>query len=241
MTHSRKRTCIVALAALLALPFAAGAQDTAPQPVAPAPPATSAPPAPAGDKPTKARKPRAAKPKTDPANGAAAAGNAKAADAGLPRTASVRVLNAVASAPAVDIYIDGNKAVSAAAFKSLSAYLTVPSGKRQLKITASGGTDALATGSITARRGGYYTAYLFKDGDKLALDSLNESSGAALKEGQSRVYVVQLSPGAPAVDLTSPSTRVKSGRASILKNLEFKKPRSKTVNSGDVTLQITNG
>lgn len=197
--------------ALIGAPLGANAQDAAPVP-APA-------------KPAKVIKPKAA----------------KTAAANLPRTASIRVLHAVPGAPAVDVYIDGTKVLTNAGFKSVSDYLTVPSGKRAVKITATGSTDALATTQITTKKAGFYTAYAFKDGDKIALDSLNESSGAVLKEGKARVYVVHLAAGAPAVDVMTASTRVKSGHATFVKKLGFNKARNKTVKSGAETLQIMSG
>ncbi|HEX8550885.1 MAG TPA: DUF4397 domain-containing protein [Abditibacteriaceae bacterium] len=168
---------------------------------------------------------------------------AKPAGPAIPRTASLRVLHAVPGAGAVDVYVDGAKVLADTAvnYKTLTPYLVVPSGSRDLKITVAGSTDALATAKITLKRGGFYTAYAFKSGDKVALDSLNESSGAALKAGQTRIYAIHLSPGAPAVEITTPSTRAKDGTASLLKKLEFNTPRNKTVNAGSATLQIRNG
>jgi hypothetical protein len=159
----------------------------------------------------------------------------------LPRTAFIRVLHAVPGAPAVDVYVDGAKVITGAAFKSLSEYLTVPSGKREVKITGTGGTDALATAQISAKRGGYYTAYAFKDADKIALDSLNESSGKELTEKQARVYVLHLASGVANVDVTTPSTRAKDGRASLIKAVPFNKARNKTVDAGATSLQIVSG
>ena len=50
----------------------------------------------------------------------------------------INLVHASPDAPAVDVYLDGTKAVSDLAFGSFSGWVAVPSGKHQVQVTAAG-------------------------------------------------------------------------------------------------------
>lgn len=170
------------------------------------------------------KKTKAAKPKTPRVRG----------------TAYARVLHAVADGPAVDVYVDDQKVLTNVAYKTLSDYLPVPSGKRTFKITATGKTDALLTTAATQTKDKFYTVAAYGTLAKPALLRVNESTGKEV-EGKARIYIVHLAEGAPAVDITAPSTRAKAGFASVMKNVTYGKSRLKTATPGTMTLQVRAG
>lgn len=53
-------------------------------------------------------------------------------------TAQIRVVHAAPGVPAVDIYVDGQKALTNVAFFSASQYLAVPAGSRLVQVTQTG-------------------------------------------------------------------------------------------------------
>src|SRR5215212_6366718 len=53
-------------------------------------------------------------------------------------TAKVRVVHASPDAPAVDVYLDGNKVLTNVPFFTASDYLDVPAGPHDIKVTPTG-------------------------------------------------------------------------------------------------------
>ena len=94
-------------------------------------------------------------------------------------TAYLRVLHAIADAPQVDVFVNGQKAVSGATFKSVSEYMPLPSGSKLFKISASGKTDALFEGKKTLGKDKYYTAIAAGTAAKPTFIVQNESAGKA--------------------------------------------------------------
>lgn len=72
--------------------------------------------------------------------------------------AYMRVVHAVADAPAVDVYVDGTKTVSDAPFKAVTPYGNVPAGSHTVMITAAGDPNTVVfDGKVDLTAGTYYT------------------------------------------------------------------------------------
>lgn len=115
-------------------------------------------------------------------------------------TAYVRILHAIPDAPAVDVYADGQKVLTSAAFKSLSDYMPVPSGKRTAKLSTSGKSDSLLSGAVTLSKDKFFTLIAYGSVAKPVFMLMNESTGKDMP-GKARVYVAHLAPNAPASTL----------------------------------------
>jgi hypothetical protein len=152
-------------------------------------------------------------------------------------TAYLRVLHAIPDGPQVDVFVNGQKTVSGAGFKSVSEYMPVPSGSKLFKIAASGKTDALLEGKKTLSKDKYYTAIAAGTAVKPTFILQNESTGKAV-EGKAKVRVFNLSPEAEKVNITTASTRSKAGYSKWASNLAFGKSAMKTVTPNTLTLQL---
>jgi hypothetical protein len=152
-------------------------------------------------------------------------------------SAHLRVLHAVPDAGAADVYLDDKKVAENVAFKTISNYLPIDSGKTSVKLTAAGKADVLLEDSLTAAKDGYYTVAAYGTKDKALLTTQNDATGKA-DEKKARIRVFHLSPGAPPVDITTPSTRAKDGAADVIKKIEYGKDSTKLVEPGKITLQV---
>ena len=152
-------------------------------------------------------------------------------------TAYLRVLHAMPGGPKVDVYAGTTKVGSNLAYKSISDYVELKSGKNIFKIVGAGKTEALITDSKSLAKTKYFTlAIMGKQAPALLV--VNDSTGKEMPD-KARVRVVHLSPGAPAVLITAPSTRAKIGYTKfIAKPLEYGKSASKTVKPMTAKLQV---
>lgn len=178
----------------------------------------------------------AATPKQKSATTKSSGGATKTKTTRVRGTSYTRIVHAIAGGPAVDFYVDGKKVLSNVVYKSASDYLPLTSGKHALKITASGKTDALLSAELANVKDKFYSVAAYGTPEKPLLLRVNESTGKML-DGKARIYVMHLAQ-APAVDVTTPSTRTKAGYASFLKELQPGTARSKSAAPGNVKLQI---
>ena len=114
-------------------------------------------------------------------------------------TAQVRVAHLSPDAPAVDVYVDGTRAVSGAAFRDVTGYLTVPAGSASIRVTPAGATSpAVIDATVTLGAGRSYT--VAATGLLAAIQPLvlEDDRGTT---GQAKVRFVHASPDAPAVDI----------------------------------------
>lgn len=131
--------------------------------------------------------------------------------------AQVRVVHASPDAPAVDIFVGANKAISNLAFKAASPYANLPVGKADIKVFATSangqGTPAIAA-APDLKAGAYTIAAVGKlaNIEPLVLED-NLAKPAA---GKAHVRFVHASPDAPAVDIA-----VKGGPV-LFSNVAFK-------------------
>ncbi len=151
--------------------------------------------------------------------------------------AHLRILHAIADAPAADVFLDGKKVADNVTFKTISDYLPIDSGKTTVKLTPTGKTDTLFEDSFTATRDGYYTVAVYGMAAKPMMANQNDNTGKS-DEKKARIRVFHLVEGAPAVNITTPSTRAKDGATDVIKKLEVGKDATKLVAPGKMTLQV---
>ena len=170
-----------------------------------------------------AKKPRAAAAKTTTTAG----------------TAHVRFLHALPGAPAVDIYArETEKIKTDLAYKGLTEYTDVKSGKMALKITATGKMEALINDAATLTKEKWYTIAVYGEMATPMMVLVNESTGKDDAD-KARMRVVNLVAGMEAVAVTKPSTRAADGSANFLpKPLLMGKAGSKTVAPATETIQL---
>ena len=153
--------------------------------------------------------------------------------------AHVRFLHAATGVGAVDIYArEGEKIKTGLAYKGLTDYTEVKSGKMALKVTATGKMEALITDAATLTKDKWYTIAACMDKATPMLMLINESSGKDYPD-KARVRVVNLVSGSEGVAVTKPSTRAADGSANFLsKPVLFGKSASKTVKPMTETVQF---
>jgi hypothetical protein len=131
----------------------------------------------------------------------------------------VRVAHMSPDAPAVDVYVNGNKTLSNVAFKAVSDYLSVPAGQYRFEVRPAGAaaTDkAVIDATATLAAGKDYTVAATGLLANIGPTVL-EDDNAAPAAGKAKVKVVHASPDAPAVDVA-----VKGGPV-LIQNLAFGK------------------
>lgn len=136
-------------------------------------------------------------------------------------TGRVRVMHASPDAPAVDIFVDGQKAVTALAFPKDTGYVSLPAGKHNVKVFISpsngSGTPALQA-DLDIAGGKDYTVLAVGEAGKNTLALLPlEDNNAAPAAGNAHVRLIHASPDAPAVDVVVAGTSTK-----VFSNIAFK-------------------
>jgi hypothetical protein len=119
--------------------------------------------------------------------------------------ACLNVVHASPDAPAVDVYIDGAKALGDLAFGATSGWVAVPAGEHQVQVTAAGAEleTAVIDAAVTLEEGAAYevaaTGLLAEIEPQV--NQVNLSAIGSEDEPMARVRVVHASPDAPAVDV----------------------------------------
>lgn len=116
-------------------------------------------------------------------------------------TARVRVVHMSPDAPAVDVLVDGQRAISNLAFKSASDYAALPAGQRSVRVTPAGQNQtAVIEANLPLQPN--------QDLTVVATGRLAEISALPLQDdnsaptpGNAKVRFVHASPDAPAVDI----------------------------------------
>lgn len=149
--------------------------------------------------------------------------------------AKVRVVHASPDAPAVDVWVNGQKTLTNVPFFTASDYLDLPAGSYDIMVVATGTTEpAVIDAKGVAIEGG--KAYTIAATGKLAeiKPTILADNLAAPAAGKAHVRVIHTSPDAPAVDV-----RVKGGPA-IFSNLAFPNASAYTpVDAGTYDLEVT--
>lgn len=137
-----------------------------------------------------------------------------AASAQTGAQANVRVVHASPDAPAVDVYVNGTKAITNLAFKEVSSWAQLPAGSYDVKVTATGQTAGVIEANLTLEAGKNYSVVavgkLAEIKPQVVVDDLSN-----LAANKARIRIVHASPDAPAVDVA-----VKGG-AVLVPNLAF--------------------
>jgi hypothetical protein len=138
-----------------------------------------------------------------------------------PGLGRVRVMHASPDAPAVDIFVDGQKAVTALAFPSNTGYVSLPAGAHDVAVFASPadgtGTPVLKATLQVAAGKDYTVLAVGRLADStLALLPL-EDNNSAPAAGNAHVRLIHASPDAPAVDVVVAGTNTK-----VFSNVAFK-------------------
>ena len=130
--------------------------------------------------------------------------------------AMVRVVHASPDAPAVDILVNGERAIENLAFGAATDYVALPAGEYQVQVVPTGAeaADAVIDAMLTLEGGKYYQVAAVGPVAEIA-PAVFEVDASAVTEGMARVRVIHASPDAPAVDLTLADGTV------IFGNLEF--------------------
>ncbi len=147
--------------------------------------------------------------------------------------AKVRVIHGSPDAPAVDVYVNNNKVLTNVPFFTVSDYLDLAGGSYDIKVTATGQTDAVIDAKGVAVEGG--KAYTIAAAGKVAeiKPYILPDNLMAPAAGKAHVRVVHLSPDAPAVDV-----KVANG-PTLITNLAFGKDSGYLpVDAGTYDLQV---
>jgi hypothetical protein len=130
--------------------------------------------------------------------------------------ACVDIVHASPDAPAVDVYVDGQLALSNLAFGSFSGWVPVPAGDHQVQVTATGAAPdtAVIDATVTLDAG---VAYQVAATGTLAniAPAIFQTDLGALDANTARVRVIHASPDAPAVDVAV------TGGDVLISNLAF--------------------
>ncbi|HEU5300549.1 MAG TPA: DUF4397 domain-containing protein [bacterium] len=131
--------------------------------------------------------------------------------------ARVRVVHASPDAPAVDVLVDGARAIAGLGFKAASGYASVPAGRRTFQVFPAGtamGTPVIEV-APTLAAGKDYTVVAFGRLDGIT-PGLFEDDNRAPAAGKARIRFIHGSPNAPAVDIAV------TGGPVIFRNVAFK-------------------
>ncbi|MEM8532957.1 MAG: DUF4397 domain-containing protein, partial [Chloroflexota bacterium] len=122
--------------------------------------------------------------------------------------AQVRIVHASPDAPNVDVYVDGAQVLMDVPFKTVSEYLKVAAGERQIQVTATGGDleDAVIDATPDLASETAYTVaatgtLLDEEDDADFGPTVIEDDLMAPMPGKAKVRVYHFSPDAPAVDV----------------------------------------
>jgi hypothetical protein len=132
--------------------------------------------------------------------------------------AMVRVAHASPDAPAVDVYVGGNRVLSNVPFGAVSAYLSLPTGKYAIKVLPAGAaaTDkGVIEAEVSVEGGKAYTIAAMGKVAQIGPVVLGDNL-ANPAAGKAKVRLVHASPDAPAVDVA-----VKGGPV-LFRNVAFK-------------------
>jgi Domain of unknown function (DUF4397) len=118
-------------------------------------------------------------------------------------TSRVRVLHASPDAPNVDVYLDDAKvdALTDVAFKTISAYVSIPAGAHNVKVVPTGGAigDAVIDANLTFASGQRYTVAATNVVASIEAQVIEDDPTPAPSGAQLRV--VHFSADTPAVDV----------------------------------------
>src|SRR5512140_2080000 len=118
-----------------------------------------------------------------------------------PGKAWVRVLHGSPDAPAVDVYVDGAKAITGLAFGAITDYTPVPAGDRAIKVCATGSTTVcpIDVPKLSVADGKKYT--IAATGLLAGITAQVVEDAPLAGSAKAQVRVVHFSADTPAVDV----------------------------------------
>jgi hypothetical protein len=130
--------------------------------------------------------------------------------------ACIQVIHASPDAPAVDVYLDGAKALTDLAFGKTSGWVAVPAGDHTVQVTPAGAepSAAVINATVTLEAGAAYEIAATGLVASIA-PQIYQVNLSALADDMARIRVIHTSPDAPAVDIV-----VKGGDV-LISNLAF--------------------
>ncbi len=151
-------------------------------------------------------------------------------------TARVRVVHASPDAPAVDVYIDGQRvdALTNVPFFTASTYLELPAGDHRVQVTPTGAPadQAVIDATVSLTAGNAYTIAATGLLSNIRATVIEDSLDL-IQPGEARINVYHFSPDAPAVD-------VKLGDGTILaEDLSFPNKTDFTFPAGTYDFLVT--
>ena len=150
-------------------------------------------------------------------------------------TAKVRVIHASPDAPAVDVIVNGNRALTNVPFFAASAYLDLPAGSYDIQVVPAGDNSPVVSDAkgVRIEAGKEYTiAATGKIAEIKPTILIDDLSAPAA--GKAHVRVIHFSPDAPAVDIKV------AGGPTLISNLAFPQASNYLpVDAGSYNLQVT--
>jgi hypothetical protein len=130
--------------------------------------------------------------------------------------ANVRVIHASYDAPAVDILIDGTKAISSLEYGKASGYASIDSGARQIQVQASAGGSAVIDASLDFPQDTDWTVYAVNM--LSGIEAIASRDDRTPNPAKAKIRFIHGSPDAPAVDI-----KLDTGDgAAVFSNVAFK-------------------
>ena len=154
------------------------------------------------------------------------------------RTATLRVAHMSPDAPAVDVYLDNETAVSGAEFGDVTDFIETTPGERVVTITAADNRSAVVFNSTVPFSAGAYTVMATGEVGQNASQPFAplvlSDNTTAPGENASNVRLVHAVPDAPPVDVT-----VEDNNTTLFDNVTFGNTSSyATVPAGEYTLEV---
>ncbi|PMB05449.1 peptidase [Fischerella thermalis CCMEE 5273] len=146
----------------------------------------------------------------------------------------VRVIHASPDAPAVDVYVNGDEAVSGAEFKNATDYLALPAGEHEIEVfpaDADGEGDPVIAETVTIEAGKRYSAAAV--GLLESIELLVNEDSTEVTEGKAKVRFIHASPDAPEVDVALKDGDVLFGGAAFKDAADYLE-----VDPGTVDLEV---
>ncbi|GJQ63346.1 MAG: hypothetical protein SCALA702_23990 [Melioribacteraceae bacterium] len=148
---------------------------------------------------------------------------------------NVRVVHTSYNAPAVDVLVDGNKAISSLGYGASSGYAQLSSGTKNVVVTVAGDNSAsVIDANLTLDANKDYTVFAVNSVDMI--EAVVAEDNRSVNSNKAKVRFVHASPDAPAVD-------IKAGNGSgpaLFSNAAFKDVASYIdVDAGNYALAVT--
>jgi hypothetical protein len=135
---------------------------------------------------------------------------------GMEGDACINVVHASPDAPAVDVYLNGEQALSGLEFGAISGWVAVPAGEHQVQVTPAGeaADAAVIDAMVTVEAGAAY--HIAATGLVAEITpQIYQVDLSMLADEEARIRVIHTSPDAPAVDVAV------AGGDVLIENLAF--------------------